>query len=171
MPLLPLTNHQLIPTRQYKLTKSHSDSVKESRARRELWVCHLLESVLAGHIIDEEEQAKFNKIKARDEMILNKNDKESPMFIKRKADILFNQQNYPEAVQTYLEATTMNEMKKVFSDADKAELLMKIAYSYINMQDFDNATTYLQDAKELYTKINRDDEIKVIDSTLNKLNS
>jgi len=152
------------------MPKSHSDSVKESRARRELWVCHLFENVLAGHIITEEEQAKFNKIKAMDEAILIANNKESPTFFKRKADILFNQQKYTEAVQTYLEARRMNETKKVFSDADLADLLMKIAYSYINMQDFNSAKPYLQDAKKVYTKIKRDDDIKVIDSTLNKLN-
>ncbi|HME52544.1 MAG TPA: tetratricopeptide repeat protein [Candidatus Lokiarchaeia archaeon] len=153
------------------MPKSHSDSVKESRARRELWVCHLLEAVLAGHPMNEEEQEKFNKIRAMDEAILNANDEESPAFIKRKADILFNQQKYKEAVQTYLETTKMNETKKVLSNADQADLLMKIAYSYINMQDFNNAKTYLQDAKKLYTKIKSDYDIKVIDSTLDKLDS
>ncbi len=98
-------------------------------------------------------------------------DKESPSLIKRKADILFNQQKYPEAVKTYLDAVKMNNQKKVLSDVDHAEVIMKIAYSYINVQDFSNAKTYLQEAKRLYTRTKKEDEIKVIDSTLNKLNS
>jgi len=98
-------------------------------------------------------------------------DKESPSLIKRKADILFNQQKYPDAVKTYLEAVKMNNQKKVLSDIDHAEVIMKIAYSYINVQDFNNAKVYLQEAKRLYTKLKKDEDIKVIDSTLNKLNS
>ena len=153
------------------MPKSHSDSVKESRARRELWVCHLLEAVLAGHVMTGEEQAKFNKIKAMDEAIVNANDKESPAFFKHKADILFNEKKYTEAIQACLEAIMKNEAKSVFSDADQADILMKIAYSYIYMQDFTNAKAYLQDAKKINAKINRDADIKVIDATLNKLNS
>jgi tetratricopeptide (TPR) repeat protein len=98
-------------------------------------------------------------------------DKESPSLIKRKADILFNQQKYPEAVNTYIEAVKMNNLKKVLSDIDHAEVVLKIGYSYINVQDFNNAKGYLQEAKRMYTKAKKDDEIKVIDSTLNKLNS
>ena len=98
-------------------------------------------------------------------------DKESPALIKRKADILFGQQKYTEAVKTYLEAIKINNTKKVLSDTDQADVVMKIAFSYINMQDFNNAKTYLQEARKLYVKTKRDEDIKTIDSTLNKLNS
>jgi len=98
-------------------------------------------------------------------------DKDSPALIKRKADILFNQQKYTDAVKTYLESLKINNAKKVLSDADQADIVMKIAFSYINIQDFNNAKTYLQEAKKLYVKIKREEDIKTIDSTLNKLNS
>ena len=98
-------------------------------------------------------------------------DKESPALIKRKADILFNQQKYPEAVQAYLDAVKMNNTKKVLSETDQAEVVMKIAFSYINIQDFNNAKSYLQEARKLYVKTKREEDIKTIDSTLNKLNS
>ncbi|NMC05447.1 MAG: hypothetical protein GYA24_09555, partial [Candidatus Lokiarchaeota archaeon] len=98
-------------------------------------------------------------------------DKESPSLIKRKADILFNQQKYTDAVKTYLDAVKINNQKKVLSDTDHAEVIMKIAYSYINVQDFNNAKVYLQEVKRLYTKLKKDEDIKAIDSTLNKLNS
>lgn len=98
-------------------------------------------------------------------------DKESPVLIKRKADILFNQQKYPEAVHTYLESIKKNNTKKVLSDSDQADIVTKIAFSYINIQDFNNAKTYLQEAKKLYIKAKREEDIKTIDSTLNKLNS
>ena len=46
---------------------------------------------------------------------------------------------------------------------------MKIAYSYINIQDFPSAKKYLLDAKTLYTQMKATDDIKIIDSTLNKI--
>jgi len=98
-------------------------------------------------------------------------DKESPSLIKRKADILFNQQKYQEAITTYLEAIKMNNSKKVLSDADHADVVTKIAFSYINVQDFNNAKNYLQEARKLYQRAKKDEDIKTIDSTLNKLNS
>jgi tetratricopeptide (TPR) repeat protein len=98
-------------------------------------------------------------------------DKNSPNLLKRKADILFGQQKFTDAIKVYQETLRTNNQKKVLSEADHAETTMKIAYAYINVQDFPNAKTYLLEAKKLYTNAKMMDEIKVIDSTLNKINS
>jgi len=91
-------------------------------------------------------------------------DKESPALINCKVDILFNQQKYPKAMQTYLEAMKLNYSKKVLSDTDQADVVMKSAFSYINMQEFNNAKVYMQEARKLYTKAKRDEETNDIDS-------
>ena len=98
-------------------------------------------------------------------------DKDSPNLLKRKADIFFNQQKFNDAIKAYQLTMEMNNSKKVLSDGDHADVVMKIAYSYINLQDFNNAKHFLMEAKRLYARAHMDDELKVIDSTLNKINS
>ena len=98
-------------------------------------------------------------------------DKNSPNLLKRKADIMFNQQKFQDAIKVYTETLKVNNIKKVLTDAANAEVTMKIAYAYINLQDFNNAKTYLEQARKLYSKAKMKDEIKVIESTLNKINS
>ena len=98
-------------------------------------------------------------------------DKNSPNILKRKADILFNQQKFKESIDVYKETLKVNNEKRVMSETDHADATMKIAYAYINIQDFSNAKKYLIEAKKLYSKMQAADEIKVIDSTLNKINS
>lgn len=98
-------------------------------------------------------------------------DKNSPNILKRKADILFNQQKFKEAIDAYQDTLKVNEEKRVMSDLDNADATMKIAYAYINVQDFSKAKKYLVDAKKLYQRTGASDEVKTIDSTLNKINS
>ncbi|MBD3186400.1 hypothetical protein GF325_06190 [Candidatus Bathyarchaeota archaeon] len=98
-------------------------------------------------------------------------DKNSPNILKRKADILFNQQKFEDAIKAYQQTIEMNNNTKVLRDSDHADVVMKIAYAYINLQDFNSARHYLMEAKRLYAKAKMEDELKVIDSTLNKINS
>ncbi len=98
-------------------------------------------------------------------------DKDSPNLLKRKGDILFGQQKFEEAITQYMETVKMNNSKKVLSDVDHAEVTMKIAYAYINLQDFPKARDYLVEAKRLFSRTAKEDEIRTIDSTLNKINS
>nr|MDO8118251.1 hypothetical protein [Candidatus Sigynarchaeota archaeon] len=98
-------------------------------------------------------------------------DKDSPNLLKRKGDILFGQQKFEDAIVQYTETIKMNNTKKVLSDVDHAEVTMKIAYAYINIQDFPKARDYLIEAKRLFSRTTKEDEIRTIESTLNKINS
>jgi hypothetical protein len=68
-----------------------------------------------------------------------------------------------------LEAAKVNDQQSVLSDLENAEVNMKLAYSCINAQDYDNARKYLQEARRLYAQLKKEAEIKIIDSTIAKL--
>ncbi len=93
------------------------------------------------------------------------------LLSKREADRLFNQRKYPEAVNAYLETVKLDNKEKAMPDLENAEVIMKLAYSCINVKDIDNAKKYLQEAKRIYTRLKKEAEIKVIDSTIDKLNA
>ncbi|MHA1791701.1 MAG: tetratricopeptide repeat protein [Promethearchaeota archaeon] len=99
------------------------------------------------------------------------NDKNSPNLLRKKADILFNQQKFKEAIKAYINTLRENTTKRVLTDADQADITMKIAYGYINIQDFTNAKIYLLNARKMYSKAKMAEEIRVIDSTLTKIES
>lgn len=98
-------------------------------------------------------------------------DKTSPNLLKRKADILFNQQKFQEAIKGYEDTIKVNSYNRVLRDIDHADTVMKIAYSYINLQDFNKARNYLIEARKLYKRTSMAEELRIIDSTLNKINS
>ncbi len=93
------------------------------------------------------------------------------LLIKREGDIFFNQRKYQKAVNAYLETIEMDNKEKVLPDLENAEVLMKLAYSYVNVQDFNTAKVFLQEAKRIYTRMKKEAEVKIIDSTIDKLNS